>query len=305
MASIKGQVFHMIDSNFNPGQDKRNDKFDDNMGKEKIYSFSERDNLRQVAMELVAFSKVTFEVKQIKDISYNMARDFMKSKISTCNQTTLDNYSSRLNKIERLVNKTYKSCNVDWSNIKVQSTIGQDKLRNIPMGIGDFEKLIAYAKDNGLTSKGILGTQLAGAFGLRVSEVCKLQVRDIDLVNMKIHIHESKGGLSRDLFIKEEYKELLEKSLVNKTSLDRLVPIKEDSVNKWIRETLPKVEGIDASKYIKAKTGIHCIRKMWASQRYKELITLGLNDKDACNKVSVELGHGENRWDVVKNYIYK
>lgn len=305
MASIKGQVFNVIDSNFNPGQDKRNDKFDDNMEKEKIYSFSERDNLRQVAMELAAFSKVSFEVKQIKDISYNMARNFMKSKTFTCNQTTLDNYSSRLNKIERLVNQTYKSCNVDWSNIKVQSTIGQDKLRNIPMGIGDFEKLIAYAKDNGLTSKGILGAQLAGAFGLRVSEVCKLQHRDIDLVNMKIHIHESKGGLSRDLFIKEEYKELLEKSLVNKTSLDRLVPIKEDSVNKWIRETLPKVEGIDSSKYIKAKTGVHSIRKMWASQRYKELIANGSNDKDACNKVSIELGHGENRWDVVKNYIYK
>ena len=193
MASIKGQVFNVIDSNFNPGQDKRNDKFDDNMGKEKIYSSSERDNLIQVGMELEAFSKVTFDVKQIKDITYNMAREFMKSKISTCNQTTLDNFSSRLNKIERLVNQTYKSSNVDWSNIKVQSTIGQDKLRNIPMGIGDFEKLIAYAKDNGLTSKGILGAQLAGAFGLRVSEVCKLQVRDIDLVNMKIHIHESKG----------------------------------------------------------------------------------------------------------------
>ncbi|URZ09742.1 hypothetical protein [Clostridium felsineum] len=44
---------------------------------------------------------------------------------------------------------------------------------------------------------------------------------------------------------------------------------------------------------------------MWATERYKELITLGLNDKDACNKVSLELGHGENRWDVVKNYIYK
>ncbi|HDK7156468.1 TPA: hypothetical protein PTV43_001597 [Clostridium botulinum] len=47
MASIKGQVFHVIDSNLSPGQDKRNDKFDESMEKTKIYSFSERNNLRQ------------------------------------------------------------------------------------------------------------------------------------------------------------------------------------------------------------------------------------------------------------------
>ena len=33
MASIKGQVFHIIDSNFSPGQNKRNDKLDGCIGK--------------------------------------------------------------------------------------------------------------------------------------------------------------------------------------------------------------------------------------------------------------------------------
>ncbi|AOR23492.1 tyrosine-type recombinase/integrase [Clostridium taeniosporum] len=305
MASIKGQVFHVIDSNFSPGQDKRNDKFDENMEKTKIYSFSERNNLRQTAMELAQYCKVIYDVKQVKDITYGMVRNFMKDKANTCNQNTLDNISSRLSKIGKLVNQTYKSCDVDWSFIKVKSMVGEEKLRDIPMSREDFNKLISYAKENNLTSRAILGVELAGAFGLRVSEVCKLQVRDIDFEGMKLHIHQSKGGLSRDLNIKEEYKKFLQKVMTNKASLDRLVPIKEDSVNKWIRETLPKVEGIDATKYLNAKTGVHSIRKMWATERYIELILQGLDEKDACNKVSNELGHGDNRWDVVKNYIYK
>ena len=305
MASIKGQVFHMIDSNFSPGQDKRNDKFDESMEKTKIYSFSERNNLRQIGMEIATFSKANYGVKQIKDITKDIVKEFMSIKSETCNQSTLNNYTSRINKLQDLVNQTYKSCNVDWRNIRVDSKIGEDKLRDIPMSREDFNKLISYAKENNLTSRAILGVELAGAFGLRVSEVCKLQVRDIDLEEMKLHIHQSKGGLSRDLNIKEEHKELLQKVMTNKASLDRLVPIKEDSVNKWIRETLPKVEGIDANKYIKAKTGVHSIRKMWATERYRELILQGLDEKDACNKVSNELGHGDNRWDVVKNYIYR
>ncbi|EJO5347068.1 site-specific integrase [Clostridium botulinum] len=305
MASIKGQVFHMIDSNFNPGQDKRNDKFDESMEKTKIYSFSERNNLRQVGMEIATFSKANYGVKQIKDITKDMVREFMSVKSETCNQSTLNNYTSRINKLQDLVNQTYKSCNLEWSNIRVDSKIGEDKLRDIPMHKGDFDKLIAYARDNNLTSKAILGVELSGAFGLRVSEVCKLQVRDIDLEGMKLHIHQSKGGLSRELNIKEEHKDFLQKIIQGKNNNEKLVPIKEDSVNKWIRETLPKVYGIDATKYLNAKTGVHSIRKMWATERCRELISQGLDEKDACNKVSNELGHGDNRWDVVKNYIYK
>ena len=305
MASLKGQIFHVIDSNFNPGQDKRSDKFDNNMDKTKIYSFSERDSLRQLGMEIASFCKANYDTKQIKEISKDMVKEFMNDKAETCNQTTLDNYTSRINKIESLVNQTYKSCNVTWNNIRADSKIGEDKLRDIPMAREDFNRLVSYAKDKVLTSKAVLGVELAGAFGLRVSEVCKLQARDIDLVNMKLHIHESKGGLNRDLQIRQEYKGLIEKAITNKMHLDRLVPIKTDSVNKWIRDTLPKVSGIDATKYLNTKTGIHSIRKMWATERYKELISKGVSDKEACNRVSNELGHGNDRWDVVKNYIYK
>lgn len=305
MGSIKGQVFHIIDSNFSPGQDKRNDKFDSNMEREKIYSFSERNNLRQIGMEIATFCKTNYSVKQIKDITKDMVKEFMSIKSETCNQSTLNNYTSRINKLQDLVNQTYKSCEVDWSFIKVKSMVGEEKLRDIPMSREDFNKLIAYSRENKLTSKAILGVELAGTFGLRVSEICKIQVRDINLEGMKLHIHQSKGGLSRDLNIKEEHKDFLQKIIQGRNNIERLVPIKEDSVNKWIRETLPKVNGIDATKYLKAKTGVHSIRKMWATERYRELILHGLDEKDACNKVANELGHGDNRWDVVKNYIYK
>lgn len=47
----------------------------------------------------------------------------MHVKSETCNQTTLNNYTSIINKLDGLVNQTYKSCNVDWSNVKVDSKI--------------------------------------------------------------------------------------------------------------------------------------------------------------------------------------
>ena len=131
MASIKGHVFHMIDSNFSPGQDKRNDKFDESMEKTKIYSFSEKNNFRQIGMEIATFSKANYGVKQIKNITKDIVKEFMGIKSETCNQSTLNNYTSRINKLQDLVNQTYKSCNVDWRNIRVDSKIGEDKLRDI------------------------------------------------------------------------------------------------------------------------------------------------------------------------------
>ena len=83
------------------------------MDKAKIYSFSERNNLRQTAMELADYCKASYDVKQIKDISFGMARRFMKEKAKTCNQTTLNNISSRLNKLEKLDGKAI----LPWQNL--------------------------------------------------------------------------------------------------------------------------------------------------------------------------------------------
>jgi len=37
--------------------------------------------------------------------------------------TTLDNYTSRINKIESLVNQTSKDCNLAWNNIRAERKI--------------------------------------------------------------------------------------------------------------------------------------------------------------------------------------
>ena len=47
----------------------------------------------------------------------------------------------------------------------------------------------------------------------------------------------------------------------------------------------------------------HTCRKAYATQKYKEYRENGLSVKEAMSKVSVNLGHGSNRFELMKEYI--
>lgn len=302
MASIKYQIINSIDSAFGQGgHDRHSAKANEGTG-QTVYSYSERENLKNTGIQLGEFCKNEYGVKQVKEITPTMISDFLKSKTTSCDKNTLSQYASRLNKLGNLINNRLSTANVNFKVAVPESQIGKDKYREVKMEKEDYGKVLQYAKDNNCTSKAVVAFQLSGEFALRVSEACKMQVRDIDLKSKTLHIHRSKGGLSRDLKIENSQIDFLKKVIEGKTGTDKVVGIKEDSVNKWLARTLEML-GID--KYKNCKTGIHSVRKMSITEKYFTNINNGMNEKEADKTASQYLGHGENRKDVIDRYVFK
>lgn len=300
MGSLKHQLINAIDSSFSEGgHDKHSAKSSEGTGG-TIYSYKERENLKDVGTQLINYAKEEFGVRQIKNISNAMVKGFLENKTSTCRQSTLDNYCSRLDKLGHVINSCYKTADVNWKIKTPESLVGKEKLRDVKMDREDFKKVIDYAKLADSKSKAPIALELSRKHGLRVAELSKMEARDVEITKLKLHIHESKGGKSRDLIIMEDDRELFKKITTGKSGKDKLIEIKEDSINKWLSRTLDKL-GID--KYKDCKTGVHSVRKMAATQRYLNNIKSGMSKKEAEKDVSVWLGHGEDRKDVIKNYI--
>ncbi|MDT8715236.1 site-specific integrase [Clostridium sp. 19966] len=311
MASLKHQFLTCIDRNFNEsGSDKHSAKGGQHSGTEdtmgRVWSYAERKSLIDISSQLAVFCKENFGTKQIKDITASNIQDFLKSKADTCNRNSLENYVSRLNKIEILVNKTFETADVHWRGniVAPQSNISMEgKIRNVFMERSDFNRILEFGKDS--KSLAPIAVELAGICGFRASELEKLQLRDINFSNNTIHIHESKGGKSRDIEVTQEQmdriKEIVqERGLTNPT--DHIVGIKAESIDRWLNRACSSEE-LKLNKYSDAKSGIHAIRKMVATEKYEQFISEGYNKKEAIDKVSNFLGHGENRKDIAQAYI--
>lgn len=265
---------------------------------ETVYSFAERKNLINTSHQIGDFIKDNYSgIKFVRDIKPSMIQDFLNSKANSCDKMTLGQYASRINKLEAVVNKLYKA-NVNWKNdLVVPVSIKGNEVRDIAMSREDYTLILS--KDS--ISKAKIAIELSGRFGLRVSETCKMRPMDINFNTMQLHIHESKGGRSRDLPILPGDVSFLKNIIEGKSVTDRIVNIKEDSVNKYLART-EKELGI-RKEYKEADTGIHCIRKMVAQERYDSYRAENMTRKGALNTVSHYLGHGDNRFATMEHYV--
>lgn len=298
MPSLKGQLINAINSNFCPGGDHHSAKHQDTAF-EKIFSYTTRNNLVDVACQLAEYLKTNTDIKQVKDISTQAVQDFLNSKAGQCNQETLHNYTSRLAKLGELINQTYKTANVDFRVVEPASLKDAAKLRDIAMTREDYQKIIDYAKSQNLTSQAIPAVRLAGEFGLRVHECCKLTPKDIDFQRMELHVV-GKGGRERILPIHPEQVSFLKSLIDGKGETEKIITIKDDSVNRWLQRVEEK---LGMTQYKECKTGIHSIRKMVAQELYDKYRAAGLSIKEAWGNVAEYLGHGRDRTELMKVYI--
>ena len=139
-------------------------------------------------------------------------------------------------------------------------------------------------------------------FGLRVSECCKMKGKDIKLDNDYIHVHESKGKRCRDIKIEtEEQRKFCKYIKAIVSDEDRICPLREDSVNQEIRRILLKHK---INKYKDRKTGIHSIRKAYATEEYKKNLQQSKDETESWDITATKLGHGSGR-KVLKNVYVK
>lgn len=295
--NLKWQFLNAINNNFKEGMDKHSLKADGMMDKTRIFSYSDRENLKDVASNFSNYMKENYsEVKMVKDIKSEHIQGFLNSKADSCSKKTLEQYASKFNKLENVVNSTYGT-NASYKGFVVPATVEQTKIRNVAMTKNDFKKLEnGFANSKSSAKEAI---QLSSKLGLRVSETVKLQGRDINLDKGTVFIKDAKGGRDRDVPIRNEDKQYFANLKASVGATERICPVQSDSINKAVQRTMERV-GI-ADKY--KDTSIHSIRKMYAQEEYDRYRAEGMEIDKALGQVSVQLGHSENRLELMKEYV--
>lgn len=297
--NLKYQLKHAIDQHFKEGMDKHAIKRAGERDGVKIFSYADRKNLIDVASNFANYMRDNHpEVKQVKDVTSEHVQSFLNSKAKECSSNTLYQYQSKFNKLEKVINATYKSAHSSFSK-GLTIPPGKEKQRSIEMNRGHYNKLLSNISHS--RSQAVPAIQLAGRFGLRVSETVNLKGKDIQLDKGVLHIHESKGGRSRDIPVTKEADRAFLVGLKSQYGDNqRVVPLKEDSVNRFLQRELGKM---GLTQYRAHGTGIHAIRKMYAQGRYDEYRQQGLSIKESLDRTSELLGHGADRDELMRQYV--
>ena len=195
--NLKYQLKTAIEKNFKEGMDKHSIKANGGDGT-KIFSYSDRKNLINFTSNFSNWMKFNYpEVKLAKDINSNHVQSFLNSKAQDCSRATLKQYVSKANKMAKLINNTYNQ-NLKFNVVAPVSKSSNQPLRNKQMEVNHYNKLISKMRDG----NGKNALMITKNFGLRVSELTKLQGRDIDLDKGVIRVVGGKGGRDREVPIR-------------------------------------------------------------------------------------------------------
>lgn len=301
MGSLRYQFVSVIDDNFKEGVDKHSYKKLKN-GKTRIFSYSTRRAYIKFTSNMVNYFKENCpEIKKIVHIKPDHLQSFFDAKKNTCGPYTIYQYSRYLHTLEKLIKQTlhFKVNLTEGYVIPKVEKKSKNRKRTVAMSQDDLSKVLKKIKNS--KSPAIIGIRLAEQFGLRVSEICKLKGKDVDVINGFIHIHESKGKRSRNLPIDNLLKiQLCSEIKENVADEERVCPLREDSLNKFLHRNLIS---LNITRYKDAKTGIHSIRKRCAKEGLKSYKSNGYTNQQALDSVSNDLGHNKNRNAVINTYV--
>ena len=307
-ANIKQQLKNAIRDANGIGQSKRIDRLN-GVTEKKVYGYETKTGLMNTAEQYANFikdysAKNDCSIRQIKELDSNITKAFLEHQAKTNSQNTLNKTMSHLRTIEQLCEQKY-NCSMDFKYNNFKKEEPEEKQRSIRMDREDFNKLEKHLETK-KECESQYGIKLAEAFGLRASEVCKIQMDHIK--DNTLEIVDSKGGRDRTLDIRTDHqKEVLEelKSYAedkDRYGTDYAIQVKPDSVNDYLKRSL---EEIGITKYNEANTGIHSIRKMYATERCEELVANGKSENDAWGTTSEELGHSYDRLSLKDVYWVK
>ena len=203
---------------------------------------------------------------------------------------TIKTYQSNLLKISKCANKAFNirtdySVSVDESKIEKTETIKQYSFTRAEM-----EKIFSSAPRQ---CESLSALRLAYAFGLRVSSISRLEVRNIDFKENTLHVIRDKGNRSRILHFDNETAKLLHELIRGKQPQQKIVNVSPSSINTYLRRRCTALNISNEKGEI--KSGCHAIRKLWAEQ---------FAEKNGVAKTMVALGHGEDRKDLEDTYLH-
>ena len=261
--NLKYQFLTAINNHFAEGMDKHAIKRAGEMNGTRIFSYADRSNLVDLAAGFSEYMKQEYpNIREIRQISPDHVQGFLASKSSTVTQATLDQYSSRFNKLERLVNDSYKSCNVDFHSVVVPaSSKCSGKVRTQMLAASDYNTLLSSTTNTNLRNALVLSY----CCGLRASECSKLKASDWNAASGTLRIVDSKGKHTREILVPRQHFTAV--AGVMGSSTGRICDCQTESLQKAFRRQLTACGLADNYK----AGAFHMTRKAYATNLYREL----------------------------------
>ena len=275
--------------------DKHSVKLSGQMDGTRIFSYADRSNLVDLASGFAEYMKQAHpQIKEVRNITTAHVQGFLATKSSTATQATLDQYGSRFAKLERLVNDSYKSCNVDFHSVVVPaSSKCNGKVRTQMLAPSDYQTLLSNTTNTNLHNALVLSY----CCGLRASECSKIKASDWHAASGTLKIVDSKGKRSREIKVPQQH--LPAVNAVMSSSQGRICDCQTESLQKAFRRQLVTCGLADTYKV----GAFHMTRKTYATQLFKDCRNQGMSVQSSLSAVSRSLGHGANRNDLMKQYI--
>lgn len=272
--------------------DKRN-----NTKNGKIYSYNQKDNIESVVKEFGSFMKEYHPgIRNVNELNEKHAAEFIMYKSNTVATSTLNYYRSSLKTISECCNNTFKSCDISLSTQKVEG-ISNEKVKTVSFTKEDLSVLKNSYVENSTGWKAIC---IIEAAGLRVSEVAQLKNSDIEIKDniASVHVSCGKGGRERTVdVVKKEYVDTLE--YIKNNNNENLFTCKSSSIDQNIHRHIQSSNLSQNYNY----NSCHSIRKFYAQESFDSYRSQGYSIDESASKVVGNLGHSENRVELVKVYI--
>ncbi|MEG1287599.1 MAG: tyrosine-type recombinase/integrase [Clostridium sp.] len=293
--SLKSQISYSVSQCFKEKMDKHSIKKEE--GKKmsyRIYSYEEKFRLINTGKMLAKFLKENeIEVRLMKDITGSHIQAFLDSKITTCTQNSINTYANSLYKLQEVANKTYE-LDLKWrKEVKIPGAI---RVKSIDRGAAsvmkreDYNKIREYAKQH--YSQSGQAVRLQEYLGVRVEEIARINIDNIDLENKTVLLTNTKGGkhLLRENLDSEAIK-ILKETIERNHGKENLFNLNGSSINEYLKR---KQEELGLERH-----SFHDIRRMVAQEYYDKLREKESIDKAAA-ETSIWLNHGGSRSAMLK-----
>lgn len=296
------QMSSAINDAFRPGMDKHSIKQTEGSD-HRIYSYASRDDMISFSKNFAHYMKENFpQIKQVKEITIEHINSFLASR-KNVTEKTIRHDTSCFNKLQLVCSRKFNLSELDWKSGRVVPHLEKERIRDAVFS----DKQINMLKDYFATktdSYGKIAFNIAFRTSCRVSEIAKLQARDLKVLpdgTGLLAIVDAKGKRSREITLTSGDVAFFKSVIGDKVGNERLVPLRPNSINQYLHRACVK---LGFTNITTAKTGYHSLRKATIRHFYLDQINI-VGEKRARELSMLRLGHSANRTDLVHTYLGK
>ena len=288
--SIVKQMADLVKNSMKIGESKHAAKADGS-AKEGIFSFNSAVAMKSTWCNFGKFCREEFGLRDIRSISPEMVREYL-SKKAYDDEVSAKTYANICTRIEKFCTALESKRGVDVSELRAEIKECRAFVEDLRAAKNDNR---AYLDPERTISKigdpyCRLAANLQYEGGARISEISKLDRRNLTPYEGEIVLKNTKGGLVRTTTVrKETYEELLK--IIKENGQYRLnVKVYRTE----LREAAMR-SGDDSKK------STHGFRFNFAQKLYFALLAEGMSPPMAKSRVSSRLGH--KRTEITERYL--